>query len=75
MRVRVNFTVDVDVEEYRELTGEDLTKTQIRERMQEECITYLLYKYGDEGLKVDLLGRNNVYDPKQKLTVAEHLVT
>ena len=74
MRVRVNFTVDLDVQQYNEAMDEDTTKVDIRKRIQEDCISYLLRKYGDLGVDIGLLGRNNVYDPKQRLTVAEHLV-
>ncbi|AZS06600.1 hypothetical protein SEA_JACOREN57_33 [Mycobacterium phage JacoRen57] len=75
MRVRVNFTVEVDAEQYREAMGEELTKVEIRERIQNMALNRVMYGLGDEGVKVELLGRNNVYDPKQRLTVAEHLVT
>lgn len=74
MRVRVNFTLGVDVEEFCEKRGVDLTKVQVREAIQEQALHYIIMALGDEGINVDLLGRNNVYDPKQKLTVAEHLV-
>ena len=74
MRVRVNFTVDLDVQQYNEAMDEDTSKIDIRKRIQEDCISYLLRKYGDLGVDIGLLGRNNVYDPKQRLTVAEHLV-
>lgn len=74
MRVRINFTVDLDVQQYNEAMDEDTSKIDIRKRIQEDCISYLLRKYGDLGVDIGLLGRNNVYDPKQRLTVAEHLV-
>ena len=74
MRVRINFTVDLDVQQYNEAMDEDTSKTDIRSRIQEDCISFLLAKYGDLGVDIGLLGRNNVYDPKQRLTVAEHLV-
>ena len=74
MRVRINFTVDLDVQQYNEAMDEDTSKIDIRKRIQEDCISYLLMKYGDLGVDIGLLGRNNVYDPKQRLTVAEHLV-
>lgn len=74
MRVRINFTVDLDVQQYNEAMDEDTSKIDIRKRIQEDCISYLLTKYGDLGVDIGLLGRNNVYDPKQRLTVAEHLV-
>lgn len=74
MRVRINFTVDLDVQQYNEAMDEDTSKVDIRARIQEDCISFLLAKYGDLGVDIGLLGRNNVYDPKQRLTVAEHLV-
>ena len=74
MRVRINFTVDLDVQQYNEAMDEDTSKIDIRKRIQEDCISYLLRKYGDLVVDIGLLGRNNVYDPKQRLTVAEHLV-
>lgn len=74
MRVRINFTVDLDVQQYNEAMDEDNTKVDIRARIQEDCISFLLAKYADLGVDIGLLGRNNVYDPAQRLTVAEHLV-
>lgn len=75
MRVRINYTLDVDVDQYCDATDQDLTKMQVREQIQEDCIQSLIANLEDAGVKVELLGRNNVYDPKQKLTVAEHLVS
>lgn len=74
MRVRVNFTVDLDVQQFNDAVDEDNSKVDIRARIQEDCISFLLAKYADLGVDIGLLGRNNVYDPKQRLTVAEHLV-
>ena len=75
MRVRHNFTIDVDVEQYNEATGQCLSKDQVRKEIQESCITAVLEGLADVGVKASMLGRNNVYDPIQRLTVAEHLVT
>jgi hypothetical protein len=75
MRVRINFTIDVDVEEYREMMQQELTKVQVRESIQEQCIDYITMALGDKGVETRVRARNNVYDPAQKLTVAEHLVT
>lgn len=75
MRVRVNFTVDVDVDQYCDAMDQDLSKVQVREQIQEQCLSYILMALGDQGVDIQLLGRNNVYDPNQKLTVAEHLVS
>lgn len=74
MRVRLNFTLDVDVKEYCDKTKQDLNKMQVRMQIQEDCIDHIVKKYRAKGLDVGLLGRNNVYDPIQRLTVAEHLV-
>lgn len=75
MRVRINYTLDVDVEQYCEATDQDLSKVEVREQIQEQCISSIIRQLVKKGVNVELLGRNNVYDPKQKLTVAEHLVT
>lgn len=74
MRVRINFTLGVDVDNYNDKMGTDLDKTQVREQIQEQCLNYIMLALGDQGVNLELLGRNNVYDPTQKLTVAEHLV-
>lgn len=75
MRVRLNYTIDIDVQQYQDALGEDMTKVQIRNKIQEDNIRALLEELKDQGVEVELLGRNNVYDPAQKLTVAEHLVS
>ena len=74
MRVRVNFTLGVDVDNYNDKTDQELSKTEVREQIQEQCLNYIMMALGDQGIQIELLGRNNVYDPAQKLTVAEHLV-
>lgn len=75
MRVRVNFTLEVDVEDYREATGQEINRQVVREDIQEQCIAHIVGELQKLGLGARLLGRNNVYDRKQGLTVAEHLVT
>lgn len=75
MRVRVNYTLDVDVDQYCDATDQDLTKMEVRSEIQEQCITETIKRLEHAGVEVNLLGRNNVYDAAQKLTVAEHLVT
>lgn len=74
MRVRVNFTLDLEVQDYNERTNQELNKVQVREQIQERCLEYIMTDLERQGIDVELLGRNNVYDPKQRLTVAEHLV-
>lgn len=73
MRVRVNFTIDLDPEQYREILGIEATKDEIRKDIQESAISDVVIGLNDVGIKARLLGRNNVYDPRQRLTVAEHL--
>lgn len=68
MRVRVNFTVELDPEEYREVSGDDLTKEEIRNKIQEFAAREVLIRLNGEGVSTRLLGRNNVYDPKKRLT-------
>lgn len=75
MRVRINYTIDVDVQQYCDATGQDMSKMAIRNKIQEDNIKALLKELAKQGVEVEMLGRNNVYDPIQKLTVAEHLVT
>lgn len=75
MRIRMNFTIDLDVEQYCEATDQDLTKVEVREQVQERCIASIMQHLERKGVDAELLGRNNVYDAFQKLTVAEHLVT
>lgn len=74
MRVRVNFTVEVDPEEYREATGMELDKEQVRVEIQDRAISDTLEGLSDLGVQARLLGRNNVYDPKSRLTRSQHLV-
>lgn len=73
MRVRVNFTIDLDPEQYREVFETELDKGQIREEIQERAISDCVLGLGDEGIQVRLLGRNNVYDPKTRTTRSEQL--
>lgn len=75
MRVRNNYTLEVDVEQYCEATEQDLTKVEVRDQIQKLAIELVITHLTEAGVKVDMLGLNNVYDPIQKLTVAEHLVT
>ena len=73
MRVRVNFTIEVDPEEYREAMGEDLDKEQVRNDIQERAITDCVIGLSDQGVHARLLGRNNVYDAKSRTTRSEQL--
>ena len=75
MRVRVNFTLEIDAEQYREAMQEELTKQEIRAVIQRDCRQDLMESLADKGVRAEMLGVNNVYDPVQRLTVAEHLVT
>lgn len=75
MRVRVNYTVEVDVEQYNEATGQDLSKDEVRREIQDKGSTDVVLGLVDEGVKVRMLGRNNCYDPLLRTTRAQHLVT
>jgi hypothetical protein len=74
MRVRVNFTIDVDLDDYRETMEVDMTKDEIRKTIQERAITDTVLNLTDEGVGCRLLGRNNAYDSEQRLTRSEQLV-
>lgn len=73
MRVRVNFTVELDPEVYRERTGEQLEKEDIRRQVQEAALREVLIRLNGEGVPCRLVGRNNVYDSKTRLTRSEHV--
>ncbi|UOW93111.1 hypothetical protein SEA_NOSHOW_43 [Mycobacterium phage NoShow] len=73
MRVRVNFTVDLDPETYRERTGEDLTKEEIRKQVQDLALREVLIRINGEGVPCRPLGQNNVYDPRTRTTRSEQL--
>ena len=74
MRVRVNFTVDIDVENYRKKTGTDLTKSVIREDIQEQCRDFVMTFLKEQGIRAQYLGQNNKYDPKSRQTIHEEYV-
>lgn len=75
MRVRVNFTVEVDVDEYREKIGpENATKEDIRRWIQSDAISRVTYGLGDEGVTCNYLGKNNEYDPETRQTIHEEYV-
>jgi hypothetical protein len=75
MRVRVNFTIEVDLDDYRDKIGpEDITKEGLRTRLQTNAVDHLLYSLGDEGVKVNYLGQNNRYDPESRQTIHEEYV-
>lgn len=62
MRVRVNFTIDLDLDEYRDAFEVDLDKTQVRDEVQNIATTRLLSFLIDEGVTgVRYLGKNNVH--------------
>lgn len=76
MRVRMNFTIEVDVDEYRNKVGpEDISKTALRARLQNDCVEYLENALGDQGVRVNYLGQNNRYDPESRQTIHEEYVT
>ena len=74
MRVRVNFTLEVDPEAYREASGEELSKEEIRHVVQETAIRDVMSRFNAEGVPTRLLGRNNVYDASTRSTRSEQLV-
>lgn len=73
MRVRVNFTLEVDTESYRDAMGDDLTKEQIRKSMQDQAQAYLTGSLRGQGVDVALMSRNNVYRPQDRLTGREEV--
>jgi hypothetical protein len=74
VRIRLNFTLEVDVEQYNLTTHQDLNKDEIRHQVQEDVIKETMNSLKYKGVRAGLIGRNNVYDPAQRLTVAQHLV-
>lgn len=68
MRIRVNFTIEVDPEAFREGTGEQLDKEEIRHTVQERAISDCIEGLSDRGVRARLLGQNNVYDARARLT-------
>lgn len=75
MRVRVNFTVEVDVDEYRDKIGPpNATKEDIRRWIQGDAINRVTFGLGDEGVSCTYLGQNNRYDPETRQTIHEEYV-
>lgn len=76
MRIRVNFTIEVDVEEYRQKLGAGIlnTKEEIRAAIQGQCEEYILLSLGDEGVSARSLGINNAYDRESKQTMHQDYV-
>ena len=75
MRVRVNFTVDFDLDEFRQHMGmgtED--KAKARAMIQEAASTMTLDLLRERGIKATSLGRNNAYDPETRQTIHEEYV-
>ncbi len=74
MRVRINFTVDIDVDDYREKMGVDLNQAVLRQDIQEQCRDFVLDTFRGHGLKISYLGQNNKYDPETRQTIHEEYV-
>jgi hypothetical protein len=74
MRIRINYTLEVDVDQYCEAMEADLEKEVIRKRVQDLAQRAVLQLLKKRGVRARMIGVNNVYDPIQKLTVAAHLV-
>ncbi len=68
MRVRVNFTLEVDAESYRDAMGDDISKETIRRDIQERAQKYVTGSLKGIGVDAGLLSRNNVYSPEDRLT-------
>lgn len=75
MRVRVNFTLELDVEQYNDATEQDLSKDEVRREVQDTAASDIVLGLVDAGVRVRMLGRNNAYDPKLRTTRGQHLVT
>lgn len=71
----MNFTIDFDLEEYRERTGQpDISKALAREQIQTKCLGMLLEDLNQEGVTYTYLGQNNRYDPESRQTIHEEYV-
>lgn len=59
MKVRVNFTVEFDVEQYRNLicVGHD-TEATIRSRIQNQAMDAIVYYLGDQGVEASAIHNN-----------------
>lgn len=75
MRVRVNFTVDFDLDEYRKKTGQpELTTAQVRAQIQQHAADRVLEDLRDQRIATSSLGQNNAYDPESRQTIHEEYV-
>lgn len=75
MRVRVNFTVDFDLDEYRQKTNQsDLTTADVRALIQNDAAEWILEALRQSGVKATSLGQNNAYDPETRQTIHEEYV-
>lgn len=73
MRVRVNFTVDFDLEDLRKRQP-FVTKTQARDQIQQAAQDMVLEFLANHGVDATSLGRNNAYDPETRQTIHEEYV-
>jgi len=75
MRIRINFTIDLDLEEYREQTAADMSKDELRREIQEAASSDVILELHNLGVRsARLLGSNNVYDRRTRTTRSEQLV-
>lgn len=61
MKVRVNFTVEFDADEFREaysLAGEPLSNSQIRNMVQNNALSYVQMSMGDDGIETEGMHNN-----------------
>ena len=57
MRVRVNFTLDFNPEEYRDTMEVDMANEEIRDTIQQRAISDALYGLIDEGVPARVIRR------------------
>lgn len=50
MRVKIEFTLSFDAEEYRDVYGVEMTNTEIRDELKSAAITSVLYQLLDDGV-------------------------
>ena len=75
MRIRCNFTIEFDVDDYRSKYGDpNDSKVKIRDTIQAIARDHVIEELRGEGVKVTYLGQNNRYDPETRQTIHEEYV-
>lgn len=75
MRVRINFTVDFDLENYRRATNQpEITMNEARTQIQDDALEGVMSHLTGSGVRASSLGRNNAYDPETRQTIHEEYV-